>query len=321
MNDYTYSRNFKRYNSGKLTDLRKAKTIVVLFIFSILTILLIKKLPKLSVGGSILNSAVDKSSDKNLQSNTLFSNQFTEKLRIEMALLPGTYSIFTFDLKSGKEFGINENTTFIAASVNKIPVLAALYHLADKNEVDLEEIIVPQSEDIQDYGTGSIRYDKPGTPYSIKTLARLMMEKSDNTAAHILGKIIIGLPKIQQLIESWGLVQTDMENNKTSNHDISILLTKMYKGEITNPALTSEMLDFMDNSDFEDRIPAGVMDTVKVYHKTGDDIGKIHDVGIVDLTSRPYFLGILTSDMTDEESTKKNMAKISELVYQEMIKL
>lgn len=317
MKDYTYSRNFKRNNSGQLNDFRKAKTILVVFILTIFIIFILKKMPRSTAPFSSAKSV----EDSNFKNNTLFSPRFSDRLNREVKSYQGTYSVYIYDLKSERDFGINENTAFIAASINKIPVLAALYHLTGKNEIDLDKIIVPQADDIQDYGTGSIRYDLQSTPYSIKTLARLMMEKSDNTAAFILGKIVIGFPKIQELINSWGLIQTDMENNKTSNRDLSILLTKMYKGEITNPALTSEMLDFMDNSDFEDRIPAGVIDAVKVYHKTGDEVGNIHDAGIVDLASHPYFLGILTSDMTDEESTKKNMAKISELVYQEMIKL
>jgi len=196
--------------------------------------------------------------------------------------------------------------------------LAALYHLAGKNEVDLEKIVILQKDDIQDYGTGSIRYDPIGTPYSLKTLARLMMEKSDNTAAYILSNLVIGIDKIQTLIDSWGLTQTSMADNKTSAYDISILMVKMYQGEITSKALTAEMLDFMDKSDFEDRIPAGIDVGVKVYHKTGDEIGKIHDAGIVDLPGRPYFLAIFTLDMTDEELTKKNQAEISKIVFEYM---
>lgn len=234
----------------------------------------------------------------------------------------GTYSVYIYDIKKKQGFGINEKMVITAASVNKIAILAALYYLAGMGEIDLEKTITLQKEDIQDYGTGSIRYDQPGTIYSLKTLARLMMEKSDNTAAYILSNHIIGLGKIQKLIDGWNLTQTNMVDNKTSNFDISILLIKMYQGEITNPSLTAEMLNFMDKSDFDDRIPAGVLEGIKVYHKTGDEIGKIHDVGIVDLpTGRPYYLGILTTDMTDDEVTKKTLARISQLVYAYMSNL
>ncbi|OGG00344.1 hypothetical protein A2Y99_00970 [Candidatus Gottesmanbacteria bacterium RBG_13_37_7] len=227
----------------------------------------------------------------------------------------GTYSIYYYDIKSGISTGINEKMVITAASVNKIPILAALYYLAGNNTLDLEKIIVPQPSDIQNYGTGSIRYDPTGTPYSIKTLARLMIEKSDNTAAYLLGTHIVGLKKIQNLINDWGLTQTDMYKNSSSVYDQSIILIKMYQKEITTPSLTAEMLGFMDKTDFDDRLPKGVPEGITIYHKTGDEVGKVHDVGIIDLPQRPYYLGVFTTDITDIEDAKKNIALISSAVY------
>lgn len=233
----------------------------------------------------------------------------------------GTYAVYIYDINSQKGIGLHEETVFTAASVNKIPILAALYHLAGQGEIDLEKIIVPQPNDIQDYGTGSIRYAAPGTPYSLKTLARLMMEKSDNTAAYILSNHIIGIERVQQLIDGWGLRQTDIADNKSSVKDMSILMVKMYRAEITTQPLTLEMLGFMKLSDFDDRLPKGIAEGITVFHKTGDEIGKIHDVGIVDLQNRPYFIGVFTSDITDELNAKGTIAHISKLVYEYMKKL
>ncbi|MBI4999566.1 serine hydrolase [Candidatus Gottesmanbacteria bacterium] len=170
--------------------------------------------------------------------------------------------------------------------------------------------------DIQDYGTGSIRYDPPGTTYSLKTLARLMMEKSDNTAAHLLGRQIIGFDKIQELLKTWGLTQTTMEENKTSLLDMNKLFLKIYRGEISSQALSAEMLGFMDGSDFEDRIPVLLPKETKVYHKTGDEIGNIHDVGIVELDKKVYFIGVLTDDIVDEEGARQLIAQISKMVFE-----
>lgn len=228
----------------------------------------------------------------------------------------GTFSVFAYDITANQGFGINEQMVFTGASVNKIPILASVYHLASKGDLDLEETVVPQDDDIQDYGTGSIRYDPTGTPYSIRTLARLMMEKSDNTAAHLLGKIIIPEEKVQELVDSWGLTQTSMANNKTSNTDMQKLLVKMYRGEIASKEYTPEMLGIMTISDFDDRLPKGLPAGTKIYHKTGDEVAKIHDVGIVELSTRPYYVGIFTTDMSDEDETKRNMAKISTMVYE-----
>src|SRR3989338_3002767 len=294
----------------------------LLFIFSvILLLLIIIKINKEDIVNPVIDSYALTAQDIKIDKKKIIPvTEIKTDINKELANTTGTFSVYFYDLKTGDNFGINEDIVLTAASVNKIPILAALYHLAGKDEIDLDKIIVPQQKDIQDYGTGSMRYDKPGTPYSIKTLARLMMEKSDNTAAYLLASVIIGMDEIQKLLEEWGLTQTDMENNKTSVKDMFVITKKIYNGEISSEELNKEMVDFMDDSDFEDRISRGVPETITFYHKTGDEVGKVHDVGIVDLPERPYFLGILTTDVTDVEETKDKIARISRIVFSSVAK-
>ena len=285
------------------------KRVLPLIVLLILVLFLGKKIINFS-SSKIISPLPSESSEKSLTKEEL--------LKEIQSLIEGkgTYSVYIYELNSQQGFGLGEETIFTAASINKIPILASLYFLAGKEEIDLDKKINLQKKDIQDYGTGSIRYDPPGTRYSLKTLARLMMEKSDNTAGYILGEAIIGLEKIQELIDSWNLSQTDMENNKTSNYDMAILLSLMYQGKITNQALTKEMIGLMDNSDFEERLPKHLPKNIKVYHKIGTEETIIHDVGIIDFYQRPYYLGVLSTDVSDLEETKKIIAQISKLVFQ-----
>ncbi|MCX6791516.1 MAG: class A beta-lactamase-related serine hydrolase [Candidatus Gottesmanbacteria bacterium] len=226
------------------------------------------------------------------------------------------YSVYVVDYHSNFSMGMNEAEMFTGASVNKLPIMAALYNEAQNGNVNFDKVITLQPEDIQDYGTGSIRYDPPGTTYTVKTLVRLMMQKSDNTAAFLLGNYVVGLPKVQSIITGWGLTQTDMAANKTSNKDMELLLRKIYGNNVANPSFTAEMLGFMRDSDFENRIPGDLPKDVTVYHKTGDgDTGEIHDVGIVINGNTIYYIGILTSNAGDVEAASKLEAKISKLVY------
>ncbi|MCX6794093.1 MAG: class A beta-lactamase-related serine hydrolase [Candidatus Gottesmanbacteria bacterium] len=226
------------------------------------------------------------------------------------------YSVYVVDYHSNFSMGINESEIFTAASVNKLPIMAALYNEVQNGNVNFDRVITLQPEDIQDYGTGSIRYDPPGTTYTVKTLVRLMMQKSDNTAAFLLGNYVIGLPTVQSVINSWGLTQTDIVNNKTSNKDMELLLRKMYGNNVTNPALTAEMLGFTRDSDFENRIPGELPPDVTVYHKIGNvDNGEVHDVGIVIHENTIYYIGILTSNAGDPEAASILEAKISKIVY------
>jgi len=166
----------------------------------------------------------------------------------------GDYSIYYEDLKTGEAFGINHNTVLTAASLNKLPIIFYLYHLAEKKEIDLEEKVVLQENDIQDYGTGVLRYEEPGGVYTLKKLAELAFKNSDNTAAHLL-TIRIGESNIQSYVDLLGLSATNIAFNETSPRDIGLLLSLLYEDKITSVALKKELFDYLSDTQFEDRIP------------------------------------------------------------------
>jgi len=227
----------------------------------------------------------------------------------------GSYAVYFLSFSKDKSFGINQNGVYTAASLNKVPIVAVLYYLASKNKINLDEKISLQQTDIQDYGTGVLRYEKEGAVYSLRTLAKLSLQKSDNTAAYILlGKI--GGETVQKTIKEWGLTQTDIASNKTSLTDMAILFQKIYNQEVTISSLTKELLGFLTDTDIEDRIPKLIPENTAVYHKTGDSIGAMHDLGIIKHKDTVFFLGVLTSDIGDnEKETQNTIAEIAKRVF------
>lgn len=224
----------------------------------------------------------------------------------------GNYGIYFADFENHKEFGINEKEIFTAASVNKVPIVATFYYLENKGKINFDKQITLQKRDIQDYGTGSLRYQKPGTTYSLKTLAKLSLKQSDNTAAHILGEYI-GKDVVQEYMDELGLRQTNIEENTTSPYDMYLLFQKIYNNKITSIGKSQELLGFMMETDIEDRLPAKLPKSAKIYHKTGDAVGSLHDVGIILYEGKPYFLGVMTSDIGNEETkTREKIAEIAE---------
>ncbi|OGG01390.1 hypothetical protein A2Z33_02510 [Candidatus Gottesmanbacteria bacterium RBG_16_52_11] len=229
------------------------------------------------------------------------------------------YSVVVEDMNSSFTVSIDGMVMHRAASVNKVPILAALYVLSERGETDLNRVITLQAGDIQNYGTGSIRYDSPGSTYSVKTLAKLMIQKSDNTAAYILAQYIVGQQRLKKMVSDFGLVQTDMDENTTSNADMAKLFRKIYRNELTNQAYSGEMLAFLKDSDFEDRLPGKLPPGTTIYHKIGTEVGNIHDVGIVETPDGAFYIGVLTSDVTDETQATELIAMISRLVYDFML--
>lgn len=226
----------------------------------------------------------------------------------------GEYSIYYEDFKTGEAFGIQENSVITAASMNKLPIVGCLYYMAAKKQIDLEEKIVIQQEDIQDYGTGSLRYEDPGQAYTLKYLAQLTLQKSDNTAAHVL-YVRLGADNVQYFASQLEMAATSMVDNDSSARDIGRFLSSLYQSKFTTPALSKEILGFIENTDIEDRIPKYLPKNIHIYHKTGDAVGNIHDGGIVDNGKNPYILVVMTDSIKDEAKTKDNIAQISRQIY------
>lgn len=227
---------------------------------------------------------------------------------------PGTYSVYYKNLKTGQKFGIDENKVVTGASLNKVLMISYLYNLAGKGKINLEDKITIQKKDVQDYGTGSIRYGGEGKTYSIKQLAKLALEQSDNTAAYVLN-IRLEEDKIQKYGESLEMSATNMAENKTSAHEMGNLLELIYSKKITSDALTLEFLDFMKDTDFEDRLARDIPKSVAIYHKAADTTNMVHDVGIIVRGKNPFILAILTTDIVNEEEAKKNIGKLAKFIY------
>ena len=243
------------------------------------------------------------------------SSDLKNKVQKVIADKKGNYAVTYLDLKTGKTFGINDTMMLTAASVNKVPIIAVLYYLENKGKIGFNEQITLQENDIQDYGSGSIRYNGAGQTYTVKSLAKLTLKESDNTAAHILANKI-GMDVIQSTINSWGLTQTSMIDNQTTTSDMAIFFKMIYDNKVTTPAKTKELLNFMTDTDIEDRLPSKLPDTALVQHKTGDGVGFLHDVGIIKKDDNDFFIGILTSDTgSDEQTTKETIGSIAKTIY------
>jgi beta-lactamase class A len=64
---------------------------------------------------------------------------------------------------------------------------------------------------------------------------------------------------------------------------------------------------------WEDRIPAGVPEGIRVSHKVGTEIGVLADAGIV-FAPKPYVLVIMSKDVLEKEA-KQALPEISRVIW------
>lgn len=237
-----------------------------------------------------------------------------DQIHADIASLQGAYAVAVVDTASGAMYGVDLDKPFTAASVNKLPILVDLYERADAGQVNLDQTITIGDSDIQHYGTGIIQAPGAQRTYSLRELAALMIEESDNTAAYVLEQYL-GHNEIQAALTTWGLQQTSLApTNLTTPSDAATLLTWLYRHRLLTAQSTDVTITLLSHTVFTDRIAAGVPDSVEVAHKIGTDVGVYNDAGLVLAPQHPYVLVVLSTD-ADETEAETAIAHISKDVY------
>lgn len=227
--------------------------------------------------------------------------------------LMGIYGVYYYDIKNNKSFGFNENIVYTAASINKVPIMVSLYQYVETGKFKESQIYRLQQEDIMDFGTGQMRYQDLGTEYTYGELVELSGKLSDNTAAYVLEKII-GRSKIQNYLNSLGLKNTVIKDNTTTPKEMGNFFVLLYQEKLLNKGNTEKIYAAITDTEFEDRIPKGVPDNIRIAHKIGNEVQTYNDCGII-FSNNPYILCILSKDVKEAEAFEVE-PKISQLFWQ-----
>jgi beta-lactamase class A len=246
-----------------------------------------------------------------------------EALRAELEGIaeayPGRYGVVVSDPSTGETISMDPDGRFLAASINKLPVLMALYRSAATGTVDLEDKISMQASDIQAYGTGSLFTKPVGHTITLRECAEYLIKESDNTAWKMLDRYL-GRDFIRSELYAAGARSTEYWiPNTTTPNDVLIMLEKISDPSYTSPDLSAEMLALMTNTDFEDRLPHLLPPDARVSHKIGSYGATFGDAGVVFAngsrsTEDAYFI-VVMADETGEGTARAAMQEMSLATY------
>ena len=242
---------------------------------------------------------------------TELTGEKKEPLRDELEQIslayPATYGVVVFDPSSGERVAMDADRRFLAASLNKLPVLMTLYRAAASGEVDLDDEISMQASDVQAYGTGVLYTYPVGHTMTLRECARLLIKESDNTAWKMLDRYL-GRDYIRAELYRVGARSTEYWiPNTTTPDDVLRMLEKIADPSYTTPDLSEEMLDVMANTSFEDRLPQPLPEGTRVSHKIGyygttyADAGVVFPEGARDVTDA-YFMVVMASETSESAS-------------------
>ena len=229
------------------------------------------------------------------------------------------------DLKTGLELEINGRDAFPAASVAKVPVMIAAFHLAEIGQTDLNNKI--KFEDKYKLGgSGVLQWMKAGNEYTLWNLVRLMIVLSDNTATKMVVDHL-GLEAINNYLLEIGIIQTKIVDdtmlneppapniNHTTPEDMARIMVMIKQSIIFRKDSSKEMIGFMKNQRYHWGIWRGIGPGAYVADKTGVVGGVLNDAGIVYSPYGQYVLSIFTKTFQHNHEARLIINNASKIIY------
>lgn len=266
--------------------------------------------------------------------------QLIEKVELLTTAAGGTWGIALKDLQTKDEWTMNGNLAFNAASIIKVPIMAAVFQAIEEGEHSLSDKIALPKEELVG-GSGVLQHMTPGTEITIKDLLLLMIIQSDNTATNMMIELV-GKSYIQRFINEHGMENTELHNklmlppekrskhfNQTSAKDNVILLEKMHHGTLVTKLASQEMMEMMKRQQITNCLPRLIrfdypqtLDDGPVWqlgHKTGSITKHRHDVGILYVNDRAMIVSVFSRDAY-ERDLEETISRIGEAVFNYLLK-
>ena len=219
--------------------------------------------------------------------------------------MPGRVGFYYRPL-GGEATAFQADEPLLAASVIKIPIMVAAFRAMEEGRLDPDEAVEIRLED-KVPSCGALTYLQSGIRVTARDLITLMIILSDNTATNLLiGRrgtayvnetmLALDIPGIalRRRMFDGELARQGVENTVTAR-GVGVLLERMAEGKLLGEGADGEMLSILLNQRLNGKLPFFLHSRgVRIAHKTGEDSGVTHDVGIV-YAKNPFVVCMLSN--------------------------
>ncbi|MFN8716114.1 MAG: serine hydrolase [Gemmatimonadaceae bacterium] len=206
------------------------------------------------------------------------------------------------NLETGEILERRGDETFPTASLIKVPVLVALFDLAEQQQLSLDDPIVLTDID-KVGGAGQLQFLRTPLTLRLWDVAWLMSTLSDNTATNlVLDRIKIR--RVWQKMEALGLPHTKVHSGSmtriasvapdssakyglgvTTPNEMARLFALLAEGKAVSPRADSTMLALLEHNEDSSKL-LRFNYGVRAAHKTGDVDAARTDCGVLYLPAR-----------------------------------
>ncbi len=226
-------------------------------------------------------------------------------------------SLYFEYLPTGTSVRIDGDDEQVAASLMKIPVVMELYKAAELGRIDLDSTIALKQEWL-DPAYGELYKQGVGYRLTLREAAKLALTKSDNTAISAILYTTQNILKVEENVISSLDVAFERDEKlllSISARSYASFLKCLYFSCYVNNADSQQILGYLTESTFNNRLRSNIPESVKIAHKIGTYSNLTQsDCGIVYEDKRNYLLCIMLR-VPDNPTGNAHIAALSKLAY------
>lgn len=245
------------------------------------------------------------------------------RVQAAASLSQGATGVVVRSLDDSSEADVNADGLFPAASLFKLPVLAATLDAERQGRITPDTLLAVTADAWTD-GAGVLQA-RVGDRLPVRELLRLMVQQSDNIAALVLLDTL-GADSVNATVASLGLQSTRVRDHRdgdaaphtTTARDMAELLQRIATGRLFDPNASEQALELLElrqaNTWLGDDLPF----FVRVAHKWGDLPEARHDAGIV-FTPRGSYVCVVLTEGGRPDETKRTIAAVSRAGFDRVV--
>jgi beta-lactamase class A len=248
---------------------------------------------------------------------------------------PGVYGVVVATAGGEIRYARNADAPFVAASLYKPFVMAAVLEARAAGTLRLDEAILVEQ-------AGWVTIDDA---------LRAMITRSSNEAAVALYERV-GIEAVNRVAADLGLEQTRMARdpttlpgwppaadrddpagasdratrfvldsasagwvNVTTPREMARFFSLLLEGKVVNRRVSARMLQTLLRQEVDDRFPARLPKRTAIAHKTGNLPGVVHDAGVIYAPDGPVVLVALAEDVPDEARAVEVLQRVAAIVH------
>lgn len=241
-------------------------------------------------------------------------------LRTDLAYYDGKMSLYFEYLPTGTSIRQGDANRIVAASLLKVPAVMELYKLSAQGRVNLNDRISLKKEWL-DSNYGDLYMKGAGYTTTIRELAKITLEKSDNTALNAIQSVVkeratANTTNAYDALDVDHNANDDQQNLTMTARSYASFLKCLYFACYNTIDSSQELMTYLDHSTEGEAGMIGkyIPNTVSIAHKIGIAGNEAQsDCGIIYVPNRNYLLCI----MLDEEKVRGGevIAQTSKTVY------